>query len=575
MAYQVDRFNGTFLVSVDDGTIDTTTDLRFVGKNYAGYGEVQNENFLHLLENFANTTAPPRPVSGQIWYDSSNKKIQFYDGTRFKIASGSSASTSAPAGSTAGDFWFDTLNEQLYTHNGTEFILIGPETPPESGVSGVTSQQIYDVGNVAHNCAVITSASETVAIVSKDAFSLKSDETLKYPGFTILKRGINLVNTGATGITATEHYFWGTSSNSLKLGNYTSDDFILKSDPTFSTAKFLDDGFYLGNNDDIRVYIDSTNNSLIEQQKGEPIKIRIDVSSSDKRDIGVFDVDSLYPGLSEEYTLGREDKKWLSVYANSLFGNLTGSVNGSVTGSVRGNVIANDSTVLVNASTKVITGSFVGELQGTVDGDCLGTADSALSLNGVTGDVLATINTIAIRDNTGSLTATTFYGTAEKSDLLKSGTAYRSTSVSAVGDTVVVRDGNADIFADFFRGTATAAQYADLAEKYLPDNEYEVGTVVSVGGDKEVTASKSGDLAIGVVSSNPAFRMNENLEGGVYIALKGRVPVKITGSVKKGDKLVATDDGRACVCVSAIDNYLIFAVALSDSDSDIVEAIIL
>ena len=50
MAYQVDKFNGTFLTSVEDGTIDTTTDIRFVGKNYAGYGEVQNENFLHLLE---------------------------------------------------------------------------------------------------------------------------------------------------------------------------------------------------------------------------------------------------------------------------------------------------------------------------------------------------------------------------------------------------------------------------------------------------------------------------------------------------------------------------------------------
>ena len=84
MAYQVDRYNGTFLVSVEDGTIDTTTDLRFLGKNYAGYGEVQNENFLHLLENFANTSAPPRAVLGQVWYDSANKKIKFYDGSRFR-----------------------------------------------------------------------------------------------------------------------------------------------------------------------------------------------------------------------------------------------------------------------------------------------------------------------------------------------------------------------------------------------------------------------------------------------------------------------------------------------------------
>ena len=79
MAYQLDRFNGTFLVNVDDGSIETnSTDLRFVGKNYAGYGEVQNENFLHLLENFANTTPPPKVINGQIWYDTANKKLKFY-----------------------------------------------------------------------------------------------------------------------------------------------------------------------------------------------------------------------------------------------------------------------------------------------------------------------------------------------------------------------------------------------------------------------------------------------------------------------------------------------------------------
>jgi hypothetical protein len=79
MAYQIDRYNGTFLLSVDDQTLNSTaTDLRFVGRNYSGYGEIQNENLLHLLENFANTSAPPKAILGQIWYDSTNKKIKVY-----------------------------------------------------------------------------------------------------------------------------------------------------------------------------------------------------------------------------------------------------------------------------------------------------------------------------------------------------------------------------------------------------------------------------------------------------------------------------------------------------------------
>ena len=150
MAYQVDKFNGTFLVSVEDGTIDTTTDLRFLGKNYAGYGEVQNENFLHLLENFANTSAPPRAVLGQVWYDSTNKKIKFYDGSRFRTSGGSEVSATAPSGLVAGDFWLDTTTQQLYVSNGTSFVLVGPQIAEDPGATAVEVVVVKDTSNVNH-----------------------------------------------------------------------------------------------------------------------------------------------------------------------------------------------------------------------------------------------------------------------------------------------------------------------------------------------------------------------------------------------------------------------------------------
>ena len=83
MAYTVNKFDGTLIATVEDGTIDNTTNLRFIGKNYAGYGEIQNENFLHMLENFAGGSAPSRPVAGQMWYDSASAKLKFYDGSKF------------------------------------------------------------------------------------------------------------------------------------------------------------------------------------------------------------------------------------------------------------------------------------------------------------------------------------------------------------------------------------------------------------------------------------------------------------------------------------------------------------
>jgi hypothetical protein len=125
-----------------------------------------------------------------------------------------------------------------------------------------------------------------------------------------------------------------------------------------------------------------------------------------------------------------------------------------------------------------------------------------------------------------------------------------------------------------FQGTATSAQYADLAEKYLADQEYEIGTVVVVGGEKEVTASSWGQRAIGVVSANPAYMMNSELEGGTYIALKGRVPCKIVGAVKKGDRLIAGNDGAAMV--GNVNSNDVFAIALEDNNqSNIIEVLVL
>ena len=93
MAYTVDYSNNTkTAITVNDGTIDTSTDLSLVGKNYYGYGEAIAENFLHLLEHFANTSAPSNPVEGQIWFDTTanDKELKYYDGTNWISAGGGS-----------------------------------------------------------------------------------------------------------------------------------------------------------------------------------------------------------------------------------------------------------------------------------------------------------------------------------------------------------------------------------------------------------------------------------------------------------------------------------------------------
>ena len=377
MPYSIDRWNGTTLTVVEDGTLDASLDLKLIGKNYAGYGEVQNENFVHLLENFSSTSPPPRPISGQVWFDSGTNKLKFYDGTKWRTSGGAEIQSTAPSGLSVGDFWFDTANNQLYAWNGLAFILIGPETAGGLGITQMKSRSVRDTGGLLHAIIEAIVDNETVFIVSADEFTLDSGLN-PIVGFSVIKRGTTFINTGTDGVTSSTHRVWGTASNALKT------------------------------------------------------------------------------------------------------------------------------------------------------------------------------------------------------DQLKVDGSYRSAAITATGNTVAARDGAGDLFANVFQGVASTARYADLAEKYLADEEYEVGTVLVVGGEKEVTASTWGQRAIGVVSANPAYLMNNDLEGGTAIALKGRVPVKVVGVVRKGDRLVAGDRGCAVGGVQHTSDA--FAIALesnADTGVKLIEAVIL
>ena len=108
MPYIVNTYNGQQIALVPDGTIDQTTDIKLIGRNYAGFGEILNENLVHLLESFAGATQPPKPVAGQVWFDSANKVLKFYDGSQYRIAGGAETGITAPTGLAKGDFWWET-----------------------------------------------------------------------------------------------------------------------------------------------------------------------------------------------------------------------------------------------------------------------------------------------------------------------------------------------------------------------------------------------------------------------------------------------------------------------------------
>lgn len=568
MAYSIDKYNGTTIAVVEDGTIDSTLDIKLIGKNYAGYGEVQNENFVHMLENFAGNSSPPRPISGQIWYDTSVRKLKFYDAStaRWKTTGGAEVSSTTPAGLSIGDFWYDTTNKQVYIYDGSTYILIGPQGVAGLGTTEMKSRTVTDAETGATHAIIEAIVDgEVMFIISSDSFTLSVASAV--PGFGYITQGVTLVNSdNSDGITDGDpldalnpgRSFWGTATNALKLDGFTADEFVKVGSGgiEFDTiVRFADVGYTLGDDNDLEVKIDTDGSTPII---GTTLTGTIKFKTLTNTPLTLVN-EHILPGLANTTNLGSTLVPFKDIYAANLYGIASKTDRLKIDNSA-----TDDSSGYKSAKT------------------------------------IADPNTIAARDASGNLTASAFLGnatsattatTATQANSLEVGSGvYRTASVdtpdSGTPNTVAVRNGDGDLCATVFRGTATAALFADLAEKYLADQEYEVGTVVAVGGDAEVTACKLGDRAFGAVSGAPAYMMNSGLEGGTYIALKGRVPVKVIGPVRKGDKLVAAGDGVAGVSHVVLKNLAIkagnfpdtFAIALENSDEEgikLVEAIIL
>jgi hypothetical protein len=504
MPYTINRFNGAVLTTVADGTIDTTTDIKLIGKNYAGYGEIQNENFLYMLENFSNPNPPSKPLSGQIWYDSSNSKLKFYDGTKFRTTGGAEVGSTAPVGLTVGDFWFDTVNKQLYAWNGADFTLVGPQGVAGSGTTQMISRSIREAGSgTAHAIIEARVNGQTVFVVNPDAtFTIDTGSTNPpLTGFTKLYQGVTLVysndDLNYPGQTTTSHRFHGTATNSDRLGGYDAASYVRSGTANFSSlVQFNDVGFTVGATPKLRVFNSANTTPTIQNTLNDTIVFQTTSLGQTKTPMQLVASDIL-PGTDLTSNIGSNALRFSTVYASTFEGTAT------------------------QAGSLAVGAGFA-------------TASSASS-----------VGTIVARTSV---------------DETISGTNITAGAIKGT----------------FFVGTATAANYADVAEKYLADAEYEVGTVLMVGGEKEVTACQVGLRAIGPVSGKPAIMMNSELEGGTYIALKGRVPVKVTGPVIKGQRMVAGQNGTAQAAYS--NNADTFAIALesnNDAGVKLVECLIL
>ena len=238
MAYKINNTFGTLLVTLADGTIDVaTTDLTLIGKGYAGFGEKLNENLVKLLENFNNTTAPSNKIQGQLWFDQTNKRLNVYDGVKFKPAGGPTNSATAPANAVTGDTWFDTTNTQLYVYTGSAWTLIGPTTVSGSGVTQVITESPEDNTGVTRSILKLVTNDTVVGVISNLAFTPSSTETLGAAlitaGFSTVAQGLQL----STSVSSAK--FRGTATDSDALGGVAAANFLRSDGDDTTTGKLI------------------------------------------------------------------------------------------------------------------------------------------------------------------------------------------------------------------------------------------------------------------------------------------------------------------------------------------------
>jgi hypothetical protein len=565
MTYIINTYNGTQLTTVSDGTIDNTTELSLVGKNYAGYGTIQNENFLYLLENFSNTNSPTRPITGQLWFDSASNKLKFYDNNlQWRVTNGADISSERPSYLTEGDFWYDRANKQLYVYSltgstsGTPgYVLVGP---PQKDVLGTSFEfvNVYDVDGGSHDIIEAIVNGTTVFTISADLQQFQLEPTLNpISGFDYIHPGVTLCNTHDPvhpGKTSTIHRFWGTATNSDSLGGVDASIFVQQSG---NSAIFADTGFNVGlPTAKLHVYNKPmTTDTAIWTTTGGIADKTLTLAASTGVAIGQFLWGVGIP--TGTYIVSGSGTSWT---VNTKLSIPYGTTISSYTMIPTIENIFND-TIIFNTTS-----------------NGLKTPMKLVATDILPGATL-TSNIGSTDFKYNNIYAGYVYSTADKADNLRVGTGngatYHGADTAATVNSIAARDAEGNLTANIFNGTATQARYADLAEKYLTDQAYEAGTVVMIGGDKEVTACQMGFRAIGVVSTNPAFMMNMDLVGGTYIALKGRVPVKVIGKINKGDRLVAGPNGAAQYSESTQNMFGIALESSVDTGVKIIEAIIL
>jgi hypothetical protein len=198
MAYIIYNSNGTVLLTLAEGDVDSsTTSLDLIGKNKNNYGEYYNNNLVKLLTNFATPEgeSPRSPQVGQLWFNTTSKRLCVFDGSSFKPTYGATVSGTAPLTTSTGDLWYDTINSQLKIWNGNNYKIIAPNTSALYGKFGIEPVAIDDIATgLPVDVSSIYSYGTGIGFVTSATFQMSAGDSDLY-------LGVNKVSTINQGVT--------------------------------------------------------------------------------------------------------------------------------------------------------------------------------------------------------------------------------------------------------------------------------------------------------------------------------------------------------------------------------------
>jgi hypothetical protein len=276
MSYTINLTDGAVFATIADGTINTSSSMTLVGKNYAGYGQFLDTNFIHLLENASNTTAPGAPLTGQLWWDSGNGLMKVYTGTTWKTISSATSSSTAPTNNVTGDLWYDTTNQQLNVWTGTAWLLVGPQFTAGQGTTGAIAATITDNVGTTHTVIELYVNDDIVGIVSKDATFTPGTAI---SGFTTVRPGITL----ATLVGSQVPLFQGTATNSQTLNGLESSSFmssVANTSTNGTLSIFNNSGLSVGVSSNFRVTVSGNDVTLRNQTSGGNLYFGVNVAGN-------------------------------------------------------------------------------------------------------------------------------------------------------------------------------------------------------------------------------------------------------------------------------------------------------